>query len=143
VLGESLSGLDLSGTTHTDAGSYPTDGWSFTDVTGNYNNSSGTVSDSIAKADQTITFIQPASPVPFMGTFDVNPTASSGLPVSVVVEGVCTLSGSTVTMILPFGSCIITASQSGNSNYNPAPDVARVVDAPMSNGLFLPLINHQ
>jgi hypothetical protein len=35
--GESLAGLDLSGTTHTNAGSY-SDSWTFTDVTGNYNN---------------------------------------------------------------------------------------------------------
>jgi hypothetical protein len=49
-----LSGLDLGGTTHTAAGTYATDAWSFTDVTGNYNNDSGTVSDSIVKADATI-----------------------------------------------------------------------------------------
>ena len=54
VLGESLSGLDLSGTTHTNAGTY-TDTWTFTDATGNYENASGTVSDSIAKADATVT----------------------------------------------------------------------------------------
>ena len=52
VKGESLSGLDLSGTKHTNAGSY-TDAWTFTDVTGNYKNASGTVSDSIAKVDPT------------------------------------------------------------------------------------------
>ena len=48
---ESLSGLDLTGTTHTNAGDYPSDTWTFTDATGNYNDASGTVSDSIAKAD--------------------------------------------------------------------------------------------
>ena len=53
VLGESLTGLDLSGTAHTDAGSYP-DTWTFTDATGNYNNSTGTVQDHISKVDATI-----------------------------------------------------------------------------------------
>jgi hypothetical protein len=53
--GETLAGLNLSGTTHTNAGSYPSDTWSFTDGTGNYNNDSGTVSDSIAKANPTCT----------------------------------------------------------------------------------------
>src|SRR5205807_1710626 len=53
VLGETLSGLDLNGTAHTDAGVY-SDTWSFTDVTGNYNNAGNTVSDSIAKANTTI-----------------------------------------------------------------------------------------
>jgi len=47
VLNESLSGLNLSGTTHANPGDYLTDPWTFTDVTGNYNNSSGTVHDSI------------------------------------------------------------------------------------------------
>jgi len=140
VHGETLSGLDLSGTTHTNAGSY-TDSWTFTDITGNYNNAGGSLNNSIAKADQTITFAQPPSPVPFMGTFDINPTASSGLTVSVVATGACTLSGSTVTMVVPFGSCTLTASQAGNSNYNAALDVVRVVDLPASHGLYLPLVD--
>jgi hypothetical protein len=46
VKGEVLSGLNLNGTTHT-IGDYPADPWAFTDVTGNYNNTSGTVHDSI------------------------------------------------------------------------------------------------
>ena len=49
-----LAGLVVSGTTHTDAGDYATDAWTFTDVTGNYNDKSGTVHDKIAKADATI-----------------------------------------------------------------------------------------
>ncbi|MGE4357345.1 MAG: MBG domain-containing protein [Candidatus Omnitrophota bacterium] len=54
VLGETLTGLDLSGTTHTNAGSY-TDTWTFTDVTGNYNDASNTINDIIAKAALTVT----------------------------------------------------------------------------------------
>ena len=42
VSGERLGGLNLSGTTHTAAGT-TSDPWTFTDVTGNYNNASGTV----------------------------------------------------------------------------------------------------
>src|SRR5437660_7911348 len=38
VNGESLSGLNLSGTTHTNGGAYNGDGWTFADVTGNSNN---------------------------------------------------------------------------------------------------------
>ncbi len=41
-----LAGLDLSKTAHTLAGDY-TDTWTFTDVTGNYNNTGGTVVDRI------------------------------------------------------------------------------------------------
>jgi len=52
VLGESLSGLDFSGTTHTNAIAAHTDSVTFTDVTGNYNDDATlTVTDSIAKAN--------------------------------------------------------------------------------------------
>ena len=55
VAAELLAGLDLSATTHTDAGTYALDAWTFTDVTGNYNNSLGTVADYIGKADAVCT----------------------------------------------------------------------------------------
>jgi subtilisin family serine protease len=42
-----LSGLDLSGTTHTNPGDYSEDPWVYTDTTGNYKNASGTVHDNI------------------------------------------------------------------------------------------------
>ena len=51
---EDLLGMDVSGTPHTAAGSYPADAWAFTDVTGNYNNTNGTVSDLINKAQPVI-----------------------------------------------------------------------------------------
>lgn len=47
VSGATLSGLNLTGTTHTAVGTYPTDAWTFTDSTGNYNSASGTVSNTI------------------------------------------------------------------------------------------------
>jgi hypothetical protein len=43
------SDLNLSGTTHTSAGAYPSDAWSFHDASGNYQDASGTVGDSIAR----------------------------------------------------------------------------------------------
>jgi hypothetical protein len=55
VKGETLTGLDLSGTTHTNAGTYGPDTWLFNDVSGNYNDASGTVSDTIQKVDLKIT----------------------------------------------------------------------------------------
>ncbi len=53
LMDEPLVGLDLSGTTHTNAGTY-SDPWTFTDVTGKYNELSGTVTDNIAPVDITI-----------------------------------------------------------------------------------------
>jgi hypothetical protein len=72
VHGESLAGLDLSGTTHTNAGDYPTDPWTFTDATGNYNDDSGTVHDHIDKANATITV------TPYHVTYDGNAHTATG-----------------------------------------------------------------
>ena len=72
VDGEPLTGLDLSGTTHTDVGDYPDDLWTFTDVTGNYNDLSGTVADSISKADPTCELI------PYDVTYDGNSHTATG-----------------------------------------------------------------
>ena len=49
-----LGGLSFTQTTHTNVGSY-TDTWTFTDVTGNYNDATGTVNDSIAPRDLYVT----------------------------------------------------------------------------------------
>jgi hypothetical protein len=59
--------------------------------------------------------------------FSVSATASSGLPVTFTASGQCTASGSTGSTIsaLGSGSCTVTAHQSGNSEFAPAPDVAR------------------
>jgi len=64
VKGETLAGLNLGGTTHTNAGTYNGDGWTFTDITGNYYNASGAVNDAIAKANALITV------TPYNVTFD-------------------------------------------------------------------------
>jgi hypothetical protein len=81
------------------------------------------------KADQTITFPTPASPATYHSTFTVNPTSDSGLPVTVTPGGVCSMLGNTVTMTSGTGTCTLTASQAGDGNYNPAPNVVRTVTA--------------
>src|SRR5205085_403661 len=77
---------------------------------------------SIAKAAQTITFA--ALPGKTFGDpdFSVSATASSSLAVSFGASGNCSATGSTVH-ITGAGSCTITASQAGDSNYNPGADV--------------------
>jgi hypothetical protein len=77
---------------------------------------------SIALADQTITF--PAISDKAYGDADFNPgaTASSGLPVSYAASGSCAIVSGLVH-ITGVGSCTVTASQAGDSNYNPAEDV--------------------
>lgn len=55
VKGETLAGLVLSDTTHTNAGNYNTDSWSFTDATGNYKNvAATTITDVINQATANI-----------------------------------------------------------------------------------------
>jgi hypothetical protein len=58
-----MSGVNLTGTTHTNAGSY-VDAWTFTDPTGNYNDATGTVSDDVSKAVPTLSVGGPG------GTYD-------------------------------------------------------------------------
>jgi hypothetical protein len=52
--GASVGSFTLTGTQHTNAGTYTADAWSFSGGT-NYNDKSGTVSDSIAKATPSVT----------------------------------------------------------------------------------------
>ena len=74
---------------------------------------------------QTITF--PAIAAQTVGaTVPLTATASSGLAVSYtsVTTAVCTVSGSTATMVSA-GACVIHATQPGNATYAAAPPVAK------------------
>jgi hypothetical protein len=79
VSGEALAGLDLSGTAHTNAGTY-VDAWTFTDVTGNYNDDSGSVTDKIAKANATVVV------TPYDVTYDATEHTASGTATGVLDE---------------------------------------------------------
>lgn len=106
----------------------PTSAGSYTVVvTINHQNYQGatTVTLVINKASQTITFGTLPNKVYGDPPFTVSATASSGLPVTFVASGQCTVSGNTVT-ITGAGSCTITATQAGNENYSAATPVARV-----------------
>ena len=80
----------------------------------------------VARASQTITFAVLANKTYGDPTFTVSATASSGLPVtfSSTTTAVCTVSGSTVTIIAG-GTCTINASQAGNPNYLSATPLSR------------------
>ncbi|WP_162262002.1 S8 family serine peptidase, partial [Terrabacter sp. Soil810] len=87
----------------------------------------------IAKQNQTITFVQPTTPAAYGSTFNVSPTASSGLSVTLAASGGCSLataaSGWDVTMTSSTTSCVLVASQAGNGSYNSATDVSQTVAA--------------
>jgi hypothetical protein len=90
----------------------------------------------ILKANQVISF--GALPNKRFGNppFSISATASSGLPVRFSASGACTLTGNTVTLT-GAGSCSIKASQAGNGNYNPAPDVVQTIVS--KHKIFLPM----
>ena len=86
----------------------------------------------IVGQSQTITFAAQTSPRTFAGgsTFSISPiaTASSGLTVtySSLATSVCTVSGTTVTMVAA-GTCTIAADQAGNGTYAAAAQVTQSV----------------
>ena len=88
----------------------------------------------INKADQTITFGELGSHVYSDTSFVLEGTSSSLLPLSYVGEdvSVVTLAGNTLK-ITGAGTTIITASQPGNKNYNPATDVQQTFVVKKSN----------
>jgi subtilisin-like proprotein convertase family protein len=96
----------------------------------------------IAKAAQTLTFpAQTPARRTFVdgGTFSINPVATSASPnsgsaiaYSSLTPLVCTVSGTTVSMLKP-GTCTLAADQAGDSNYLDAPQVTQdvvIVPAP-------------
>jgi hypothetical protein len=78
----------------------------------------------IGKADQQITFDALANKTVGDADFNVSATASSNLAVAFSAQGSCTVNG-TLVQLTGAAQCTITASQSGNSDYNPAAPVAR------------------
>ena len=94
--------------------------------TGSYDvGTNGTATITIAdRPNQTISFNQLANKIFGDPPFTVSATASSGLPVSFAANGLCTVQGAVVTLT-GAGSCTITASQAGDANFNPAPEVPR------------------
>ena len=86
-----------------------------------------------AKAAQSITFAQPASPASYGTTFSAGASSTSGLAVSIAAAGGCSIGGGTVTMTSGTIACTLTASQTGNSNYLAASDVIRTVQAGQAN----------
>jgi N-acetylneuraminic acid mutarotase len=96
--------------------------------TNDYATATATVSLTVNKAAQTVTFTAPVTPV----TYGVTPvtltaTASSGLAVTFsVTSGPATVSGSALT-ITGAGSVVVAANQSGGSDYSAATAVSHTI----------------
>ena len=72
------------------------------------------------------------------GPFQINATASSGLPVSLSIQsGPASISGNTITLNGTTGTVTVVAAQGGNANYLPASNVTRtfnVTNTPTGDG---------
>src|SRR5262249_215986 len=83
VQNEPLAGLNLTGTTHTNAGDHPNGPWTFSDVTGNYNavpgnnNPPNTVHDSIHEVRLALGLTATPNPVTSGGTVVYNLTVTN------------------------------------------------------------------
>jgi len=139
-----ITGATLVGVINSDAVTVSTTG-TFSDVnvgtsipvtltligtkSGNYtlNQPSG-LTGTISKANQTITFAAAASKTNLDLPYTLGATTTSGLTPTYVSSNtaVATISGTTLT-IVGTGITTITASQSGNQNYNAATDVAQTL----------------
>src|SRR5205807_8379279 len=111
--------LDLSGTTHTNAGTYATDAWAFAGNS-NYNDATGTVNDRIAKADPVMTATG--------GTFTYDGTSHAGsgtakgvlgedlTPVTVAYKDA--LNNLLTSAPVNAGTYSVAARYAGDANYN-------------------------
>ncbi len=84
---------------------------------------------SVAKANQTITFVAPG-PLTYGQAANLGATATSGLPVtysSTNSSVIAVNAGGTSVTIIGGGTANVTALQSGDSNFNPAPTVTRTI----------------
>ena len=126
----STSGCSISGTTVTAGG---TVGTCIIDANQASNTSYAAApqvqqSVTVTKGSQTINFS--SIPALYVGTqVTLSATSTSGLSVTFTVDPVnttsqCSISGTTLTVGGTRGSCTVLANQSGNSNYNAAPQVS-------------------
>ncbi len=95
---------------------------------GNENYTAATATASVTAAGklaQTIAFGAPTDRLSSSGSFALNATATSGLPVAfAVLSGPAMLNGDTVTLTGTAGRVVVRASQPGNAIYDAAPEVS-------------------
>lgn len=114
-----LAGLDLTGTTHTDAGNYNNDPWTFTDVTGNYNNASGTVNNVINQRNLTVTAIDQEKCEGETITFSGSEFTATGLQNGETIGSV-TLISAGASAGATSGTYSIVPSNASGGTFNPA-----------------------
>ncbi|GAB2527357.1 hypothetical protein GCM10027189_02630 [Rufibacter soli] len=122
ILYEGISPTEYSASSvpPTNAGTYRTT-FSFDGSNNNYKAASDSKTFTIDRANQTITFAEITDKTFGEPAFNINPSASSELPVSITTTGGIGYDATTGRVtITGAGSASITASQGGNGNYNEA-----------------------
>jgi hypothetical protein len=104
--------------------------------TANYASISTTVALDVLAAGQTIDFPSLDNVTSDHDPITLAATVPSGLPVSYTVTGPCSVVGNVLT-ITGTGTCVITAHQDGNANYDAAPPVSVSFDitAPLDSSI--------
>jgi hypothetical protein len=87
----------------------------------------GDVCEQVQTQAQTITFNPLPNRTILDQAFEVSATASSGLAVTFLSSGACTISGTTVT-VTEIGTCTLFAQQGGNAQYAAAQTVQQAFD---------------
>jgi hypothetical protein len=118
ISSENLAGLDLSNTTHTSAGTY-SDNWTFTDVTGNYNDASGTVNNTIDPAMLSITANDATKCFGDVFSFVGTEFTSSGL-IGIETIGAVALSSPGAAAGAAAGNYSIAPSNATGGTFDPA-----------------------
>ncbi|WP_243405551.1 RHS repeat-associated core domain-containing protein, partial [Solimicrobium silvestre] len=103
-----------------------------------------TQSFSVVQAAQSITFAPLAGQNSGTAPYTISATATSGLAVafSSATSAVCTVSGSTVTLV-SIGTCTINANQAGNANFSAATQVAQSFSIRGAQTLTFPTVPTQ
>ncbi len=86
----------------------------------------GALNGSSSGQSQVINFAAIPDQLTTNSPFQISASATSGLPVSfTIISGPATISGNTISLTGVPGTVSVQASQAGNANWNPAPNVIR------------------
>lgn len=94
----------------------------------------------VSQASQTITFTGLPNAATYTSpnaTYALNASASSGLPIAYSVSGLGSIQGTTLT-ITGAGSVVVTASQTGNTNYKAATPVSLTIKVSQASQTITP-----
>ena len=125
-------------------GTNPNGTWSLYVVTVGEGDGTGSVaggwSIDFAVANQTVSFSTTAPTNPHAGTtYAASASATSTLPVTYSIDGsstpgACSVDATGLVSFLAAGTCILDANQSGDGNYNPAPQAQQTINVVSAPG---------